>query len=202
MSNSTNKAEGAREVIEQLWYRARMNAFAHKEAMLDYSAKETVLFRKTIQASLGSILAIIIVYIFTTLKTEKPDSISICSFTIPTSFFIISFTFSSIVLTILSLFWGVISNHNRFGIRAEEHKYLLNSYQHIAQRAREVKWPHKPENEIIELLKDLERDFALLKARGSEPLDKHYDTAKEVFNKIKDDSETRVAQSFEIIPDK
>lgn len=187
--------KGARDVIEQIWYRARINAFAHKEAMLEYSREETNFFRKTILTSLGSILSIIVVYI---ISTSKSESINLYYFEINNSYLIVFFTFISIILTVWSLYLGIMSNHNRFGIRAEEHKYLLNSYQHIAQRAREVKWPDKPDDEIVELLKDLERDFALLKARGSEPLDKHYDMAHNVFRKVKKDKDTSVAQSFEI----
>lgn len=188
--NTNNNS--AREVIEQLWRRARINAFAHKVALEDYEKQDTVFYKKTIVTSLGSILSIIIVYILSTISDFNIYGFN----TVPTLKVI--FTLASVSLTVASLYYGIMNNHGRYGIKAEEHKFLLHSYQHIAQRAREVKWPDKPSNEVIELLKDLERDFALLKARGNEPRDKHFDTAHELVKKINDNSDSRIAQSFNL----
>ena len=185
-------------VIEEVWHRARINAFAHKEAMQDYSKGETRNFQWIIITSLLSILFIIIMYVKTTMDGHPSKS---TDGTIPvneTDYWVIIWTLLSIITSIGSLYFAIMGSHHRYGIRAEEHKYLMNSYQHIAQRAREVKWPDMPSDEIIALLKDLERDFALLKARGSEPLDIHYVNAHNVFNKVKSDKDTSVAQSFKI----
>jgi hypothetical protein len=48
----------------------------------------------------------------------------------------------------------------------------------------------------VALLKDLERDFQLLKATGTEPEDRHFDEAHNLVRKIRDDKEVRIAQSF------
>jgi hypothetical protein len=77
-----------------------------------------------------------------------------------------------------------------------EHKFYVGSYQYIAQRAREAKWPDKPYEEIVGLLKDLERDFQLMKARGTEPTDDIFEKANAVFDKIGRNSVANSAQSF------
>jgi hypothetical protein len=104
----------------------------------------------------------------------------------------------SIIATLGSLFLGVMSSYLKLDVTAADHMYMLNSYQYIAQRAREVKWPDMPYEEVIALLRDLERDFQLLKARGREPEDRHFDVAHELVDKIRRNPETRSARSFEV----
>lgn len=186
--NKKNANEKLVAVISQIWYRARINSFAHKVANEEFKKKGTKHYKWTIIFALLSVLFIILLYIYNQNSIDNLIFSNLISITI---------TFASIAFTITSLYFTIMSNHGRFEIRAAEHKFLLNSYQYIAQRAREANWPDKPDTETIELLKDLERDFALLKARGNEPLDDHFDKAHEIIKKIRADSSASVAQSFD-----
>jgi hypothetical protein len=108
----------------------------------------------------------------------------------------VAFTLLSISLGLYALYERVIATYLNLEVKAERHRYFLNSYQHIAQRAREVKWPDMPYEDLIALLKDLERDFQLLKARSSEPEDRHFEEAHSIAKKIRGDDDTKFAQSF------
>jgi hypothetical protein len=89
-----------------------------------------------------------------------------------------------------------MANYRKLDVMAARHEHLLNAYQFIAQRARAVKWPDLPGDEVVALLMDLERHFALLKATGTEPRDDHFEAAHAIFKKIRHDKDTRIAQSF------
>jgi len=119
LDDSATYPKNTRDVIKQIWFRARINAFAHKQAMLEYSRKQTYLFRNTVLTSLGSILSIVFVYIIST-STFETINIVVVQFRPAT--LIVFFTFLAIILTILSLYLGIMNNHGRYGIRAEEHK--------------------------------------------------------------------------------
>ena len=183
----SGKGDSARAVIEQLWYRARINAFAHRAAAQQASKNAAGYFRREILAALGAILGIILVYLFSTLPKE--DGMS--GWILPT-------TLGSIICTLYSLYEAVMANYQKFDVMAARHEHLLNSYQFIAQRARGVKWSELPEQEVIGLLIDLERDFALLKATGTEPRDDHFDIAHSIVRKIRQDNDIRIAQSFDV----
>jgi hypothetical protein len=191
--NST-EADSARAVIEQIWYRARINAFAHKAAAEEAATQAAGYFRRELIAALSAILFIILVYLFSTSSEAK----TILSPHIPPEAVSLAFTFLSIISTVYSLYESVMNNYMKFDVRAARHEHLLNSFQFLAQRAREVKWPHMPTDSVVALLDDLEREFALLKATGTEPADKHFDTAHSIVRKIKGDEDSRLAQSFEV----
>ena len=91
-----------------------------------------------------------------------------------------------------------MANYLKLDVLAARHEHLLNSYQFLAQRAREVKWPDLPPERVLALLEDLEREFAVLKATGTEPKDKHFVSAHEIVKNIRKEDETRIAQSFEV----
>lgn len=184
----------ARTVIEQLWYRARINAFAHRTAAEEASGKATTYFKRELIAALGAILFVILVYVFSTsheAKALKFGELTAASLAI-------IFTLASIICTLVSLYQSVMANYLKFDVRAARHEHCQNSFQFLAQRAREVKWPDLPAEKVEELLVDLERDFALLKATSTEPADRHFDEAHRLVRKIRGDSEVRIAQSFEV----
>jgi hypothetical protein len=179
--------DSAREVIEQLWYRARINALAHKVAAERATSSATWSFRRELSASLGAILSVMLVYFFSTL----PQSEGVSRFIFP-------FTLASIVFTLVALYQGVMSHYRKLDVEAARHEQLLNSFQYLGQRAREVKWLERPSEDIVALLIDLERDFALLKATGKEPSDADFVEAHKIVRKIILDPNTRLAQSFPI----
>lgn len=187
---SDGGAGSARQVIEQLWYRARINAFAHRAAEEECTKQATSLFKKEIISALVAILLVVLVYLFSTeVDKEKFEYFK---------YLTVSATCGSIIATLYSLYNSVMANYLKLDVRAARHGHLLNLYQFIAQRAREVKWPELPADDVIALLKDLERDFALLKATGSEPEDRHFDIAHGIVKKIQGEAEARIAQSFPI----
>jgi hypothetical protein len=114
--------------------------------------------------------------------------------------YILPVTLASVCFTLYSLYEAVMANYQKLDVKAARHEHLLNSYQFLAQRAREVKWPDLPTQDVVALLMDLERDFALLKATGTEPGDVHFEVAHRIVRKIRSDDNTRIAQSFEIGP--
>jgi len=184
---SRSKTDGARSVITQIWHRARINAFAHREAADEAERKATVYFRSELITAIVGIMCIILVYVLTTQEKSQNTTVAILILTI-----------GSISCTLFALYLTVMANYMKFDMRYERHAQLQSMYQYLAQRAREVKWPDRPDKDVIDLLKDLERDFALLKLKGLEPQDRHFDRAIEIFKKIQSDDDTRIAQSFEV----
>jgi hypothetical protein len=189
-----SNCDSARAVIEQIWYRARINAFAHRAAAEEASSKATRYFKRELFAALGAILCIILVYLFST----SPEAKKILVTVVPAEALSLTFTFLSIIFTLYSLYESVVAHYMKFEVLAARHEHLLNSFQFLAQRAREVKWPDLPPERVFALLDDLEREFALLKATGSEPKDAHFDIAHSIVRKIRDVKDTRIAQSFEV----
>ena len=151
------------------------------DLMYYFEEKDSNYYKHSIISSLGSILFIILGYI-------SQDC----------TFLNISFTILSIFSAFYSLFYTIFGNHKRYGFITEEHKYLMNSYQYISQRSREAKLNTKTKEELEILLDDLQRDFSLLKVRGLEPSDEHFDKAHKIVNKVKKDPISSIAQSFDI----
>jgi hypothetical protein len=186
--NSQKDSDSARAVIEQIWYRARINAYAHREAFQEASQKSHLFFSVEIISALVSILAVILVYVVSGDPT----------YFIYHKVLSIIFTLLSVLATLVSLYMSVMANYLKLDVKAANHEQLVNRYQYIAQRAREIKWPDLPPEDVIGLLKDLERDFQLLKATGNEPHDRHFDNAHAIARKIRGDKDVQIAQSFEI----
>ena len=55
-----------------------------------------------------------------------------------------------------------------------------------------------PNVEMLELLRDMERDFQLLKARGIEPRDKDFGVAHSIMSKVSANEEFKNTQSYPI----
>lgn len=179
--NTSEKAihNNIKDIIEQLWYRAKLNSLAHKVSMYYFEEKDSNYYRLSILSSLASILCIILGYIF----NKCP-------------FLNISFTILSVFSAFYSLFYTIFGNHKRYGFITEEHKYLMNSYLYIAQRSREAKLSTKSNDELEILLDDLQRDFSLLKVRGLEPSNEHFKEAHKIYVEMKEDPISSKAQSF------
>ncbi len=193
-SDPSEHAENARTVIRSIWYRARINAFAHKVASERNRRYATLLFISEVVCSLAGILAVISIGMLSNADTIKVIGAN-------KEIVILVTTFLSVIFTVFALFISVIANYLKFDIVAAEHKALLGVYQYIAQRAREVNWPDMAHEKVIALLEDLERDFQLRNAKGTEPEDRDFDMAHKVFHKIRSKPETKVGQSFDVSDD-
>lgn len=185
-----NQRSNAADIITEIWRRARINAFAHKFAFDEAMDRSLTNRRLILRNSLCSILAVIGVY----LVSLNGPALGIS----PRYGAIVGLilTALSIIFNLRALYLDVISSEENLRVAAAEHEFLLGSYQYIAQRAREAKWPDRPLEELVSLLRDLERDFQLLKARGKEPHDRHFRSAHAVFRDVRSDPVSRSAQSF------
>ncbi|MBK8209259.1 MAG: hypothetical protein IPK78_04155 [Rhodospirillales bacterium] len=112
--------------------------------------------------------------------------------------FAVLFTVASIVATLIAVYLSVMNNYYKFDVHAEEHKFLLGSYQHIAQKARVVDWPDMGDDDLVYTLRSLEESFQLLKARGTEPDDIDFKEAHRIRSEIRGEPDARIAQSFQI----
>ena len=71
------------------------------------------------------------------------------------------------------------------------------SFQYVAQRSREIERPNFDLAKVDPLIDELERQFTLLKARATEPQDKHFAKAAELQKQIRTDPKYSGALSFE-----
>lgn len=156
--------------FKDLKERARTNAFAHREAMNNSRRKESLWYVITIATSLLSILFITLSYI-----NKAMEEVSFICLIL------------SIILAFVSLFATIFSNHMRYGIISEQHKFLQHSHISIAQRARSVKNLELNEEELTSLYVELQRAFEDIKVRGIEPQDKHFRKAHKIDKGRKED---------------
>ena len=156
-----------RAYISEIWSRARHNAFAHREAYEYYCRLNKMgLRRQAIFAILG-ITFTVLVYVF----SDEP---------IKSTAFLI---FATIMMA-LSPFVSFIQVINGYEQLEHEHRFKLNSFQNLAQRAREARLLTKRVEDLVGLVEDLERDFQVLKSHGAEPTDKWFDEATRIMQKI------------------
>lgn len=172
--------------VRQIWDRARSNAFAHRYAAENYRGRATALFvLQTVFGILG-ILLVLGVYI-----VSSSEKVSFVDNEVDT----IILTFSAVVASILSLFSSILQNYLGYEKLEQLHDHNQHSYLHIAQRAREVRFPDIAKGRSTEILQDLERDFQVLKARGKEPSDRHFTAGDLLLEKI-ENSKAKDRQSF------
>jgi hypothetical protein len=191
-----DKHKNARDRIANIWKRARINAFAHKLRHEQLSRRAILFFTGELVSSMLSVLFVILVYIFNSSNGEASQKIA-KYIGIDYGITALLCALISIVFALVSTVLSVIENVQKSSVAAAEHKALCGSYQYIAQRAREADWPDLASDLLVELLRDLERDFQLLKARGTEPSDKCFDQALKIFKKVRNDEDTKSAQSFD-----
>ncbi|MEW6289031.1 MAG: DUF4064 domain-containing protein [Thermodesulfobacteriota bacterium] len=183
-----------RDVIKNIWHRARTNAYAHKFAAEHYSKFGRRYFIAGLICSILSILCVILVYLLN--SNDGQAAKYLASGGIDSGILALIFVLSSIVLALASIICEVIGNSEKYDIYAAEHRFLNNSYLYIAQRAREANWPDMPYSDVVELLKDLERDFQLLKVRGRDPEDRFFRNAIDLLLEIKNNENMHKSQSF------
>jgi len=197
MTDRIEEKQNIVKIVENIWRRSRHNAFAHKCAAERSERCSTMLFVLEIFFSLSSICFIVLTYMLlatdnTIFETVNPKQISFYS------------TLASVICALGGMFFSVLNNYMKNDVKNAEHRSALGLYQLIAQKARVVRWPDMPYEEMVRVLKGLEESFQLLKARGREPNDKDFDKALKIFGKIVADPESKLAQSFntELLPEK
>ena len=177
------------KIVENIWRRARHNAFAHRNAADRCERFSTTLFVLEVIFSLSSVCFIVLTYML--LASDKaifealdPKQISFYS------------TLASVICALAGMFFSVLNNYLKNDVKTAEHRSALGLYQLIAQKARMVRWPEMPYDEMVRTLKSLEESFQLLKSRGREPSDKDFEEGINIFKKIVANPDSKLAQSF------
>lgn len=181
-----NSTEKLRRLVYQIHIRARNNAFAHRQAANETEKQgdlwTNINIGSTCCAGILSTLALIS-------NQQKWDHVDI------------GFTILSVIASGIALFTQSILLAKKFDAKVQEHKNFQGSFNYISQRAREVERLLDLDR-IHSLIDDLERDFAILKARAPEPEDKHFDQAAEIQSKRNSDRRISGALSFEDLKSK
>ncbi|MGH8654010.1 MAG: hypothetical protein ACREYE_18405, partial [Gammaproteobacteria bacterium] len=183
---STTRAKTSRELIVQIWQRARINAFAHREASNEAATSAHKYFKREVGSALSGIFFVVLAYVFSTSDHDLyriPSTVS---------------TLAAVVMTLISLYFSVLTHRLKLDVKEVQHERLVNSYLYLAQRTREAQWPAQTEEGVDTLLKDLERDFQILKATGTEPQNHHFERAQEIFVSIGKDEDVSGAQSYDL----
>ena len=175
------KLDDAKQFVFNIHIRARNNAFAHREAADEAKSKND---RWTLANLVATTVALLLTALALVATSEMWTGFSVV------------FSVLSILAAFLSLFTQSILLYKRFDVKETSHHFLQGSFQHISQRAREIERPSFNVNSVDALIDDLERDFALLKARAVEPDDKHFRAAAELQKVIRNDPAYSGALSF------
>ncbi len=191
MTTKKDKKEIQKRVAN-IWKRARINAFAHKVALERYAAAA----RKYNNISFISGLLAMLFTMGLLILSSKDVSELFNQHSYVLIALKVFITILSIISAGFSLHYGQYSNAEHFETQASEHKWLLGAYQFIAQRARSVRWPDMEIEEMIYILRTLEEQFQMLKARGSEPSDEDFEEAHQIMKRIRDRPEIASTQSF------
>lgn len=182
--------EKVQEHVSKIWRRARSNAFAHRYASETYKELAEIHFNRQVILGIFAILAVMLVYIVTSTEQLKFFGTEILS---------VALTFTSVTLSMSSLYYSIKQNYSGFERLQMNHDHNQHSYLLIAQRAREVSFPEIELGRAIAILEDLERDFQVLKARGQEPSDKHFEEGNKLIYGIAEKAEGEM-QSFQMHP--
>lgn len=103
----------------------------------------------------------------------------------------------SVFCSIAALFCSILNSYFKNDVNESNHLFALGSYQLIAQKARMIRWPDMDYQEMVRVVKGLEENFQLLKARGREPTDSEFNAGHKLFRKISQDEVSSSAQSFQ-----
>lgn len=174
------------EHVAQIWDRARSNAFAHRYAAESYRRRAATFFVLQVVFGISGVLFVLGVYIVSSSEMLVYFDRELD---------VIILTFLSVVFSITSLFFSIIQNYLGYEKLEQLHDHNQHSFLSIAQRAREVRFPEIGKGRSLEILQDLERDFQILKARGKEPSNKHFQRGDELLTKVKT-GPSRKRQSF------
>lgn len=148
-----------RRRVEQVWKRARVNAFAHRDAANQHKRSATRYCGAQVWCGLGAQVALISAYMANAAERDY-------LYTILAVLAVLSSAFG--------LAFGILQNYFDHEREHVSHRHNQQSYLYIAQRAREVAWPDIDYGKAKGIMEDLERDFQVLKARGPEPENENF----------------------------
>lgn len=181
MERPADTTAETRRVVKEIYRRARDNAFAHREAANEahrLNAKWTML----------NVASTVVAGLFTTMTFVAGQQKWL--------YFDVGFTVASVMLAGLAVGIQCFLLFKKLDAAETVHHYFQGSFQYISQRAREADRPGVTLEQVHALIDDLERDFALLKARAPEPEDRHFVIAAEIQQKRKTDDKYSGALSF------
>ena len=136
----TTGVKTARELIVQIWHRARINAFAHREASNEAAASAHKYFRREVGSALLGIFFVVLAYVFSISDHDLYRVLSTVS------------TLAAVVMTLISLYFSVLTHRLKLDVKEVQHERLVNSYLYLAQRTREAQWPDQAEDDVVTLL--------------------------------------------------
>lgn len=178
---SGNTIAETRRVVKEIYRRARDNAFAHRAA-----ANEA--HRSSSFWTMLNVASTVVAGLLTTLTFIAGQQ--------KWQYFDVGFTVASVLLTGLAVGIQCFLLFKKLDAKETVHHYFQGSFQYISQRAREADRPGASLEQVHTLIDDLERDFALLKARAPEPEDRHFVIAAEIQQKRRTDEKYSGALSF------
>ena len=166
--------------VEQVWRRARVNAFAHREAANQHQRRAAEYFTRQVGCGIAALVLLISAYM-----ANAAD----CGY-VYTALAILA-----VVSSAVGLGMSILQNYYGYEREHVAHSHNQHSYLYIAQRAREVAWPDINYGKAKGIMEDLERDFQVLKARGPEPENENFDAANRLFERLQGGNVGRM-QSF------
>lgn len=182
MENSlVDTAAETRRVVKEIYRRARDNAFAHREAANEAHRSNTLWTMLNVASTIVAGLLTTMTFIAGQQKWQ---------------YFDVGFTVASVLLSGLAVGIQGFLLFKKLDAKETVHHYFQGSFQYISQRAREADRPGASVEQVHALIDDLERDFALLKARAPEPEDRHFVIAAGIQQKRTTDKKYLGALSF------
>jgi hypothetical protein len=166
------------EQANDIWKRARTNAFAHRIAAENAE-------RKTIWLTAAIALCTVLPIVAVGLTLENvTDGGSVVH---PATVFGLTVRHLSITAIIsngIALFLSVMAKELKYAESAAQHRTLMAGYQVLAQKARRKEFEGLPNDEVRHLLRNLQEMFETYKSSPYEPGDKDFEKAQERMTKI------------------
>ena len=146
-----------------IWLRARMNAFAHKQAAAHAGVLAAVTFVAEMVFIVGSIISVGLALQVTTAHTSGAANTDQVLGVL------------AIVANGLGLGVTMLGERFQWGERRAEHANLMSQYQLIAQRARRLDNAGLPHLEAYHLCRSLEESFEIFKTSSLEPSNRNHE---------------------------
>jgi hypothetical protein len=192
-ANDSQSCSEAKKAIEQVWSRARSNAFAHRIAFERLEEKSHSYYRKELIFSILSILFVIFSYFILDPGLRTAGLTETLG-----RFFSLCFAILSVVATLFALGISVMANVRKLESAALEHNYQQGFYLYIAQKTRRAMIPHLEYHDLVSLLTEIEDEFKLMKGRGREPSDNDFKAAAKVEKTRQEDENTKKNLSYTV----
>lgn len=185
------------QFLENIQLRAKNNALAHREAASHAKQWGDTFTVLNLIFTAGALLFTALSLATTAYQFIIPLPPCLNGFPVDVFFNILG-----IISAFIALFTQCILLYKHYDVTETMHLYFQNSFNYISQRSREIKRPDFDRNNIKSLVDELERHFALLKARAIEPNDKHFDRAADIQKKINSDNKYEGARTSDLYKQK